>query len=110
MQKELCISYTGPTLPKALECHELVSVGPDIMVLGGFHAEKDTAQSDTLYVMSCRSNNCKWDTLPQKLINARQNFVAISVPKDFLKCQAVKNMYKGFPTYLTILIIKHFFE
>ena len=78
------IYHVGPPLPKTLMDHEMVRVGPDLVVLGGYSDSGGT--SDNLYKLSCSSNICKWETLPQRLKIPRYSFVAIPVPEDFVTC------------------------
>ena len=77
----MCI---GKPLPNALHGHEMVRVGPDLIVLGGKGVE--TGYSDILFKLSCSRSNCNWETLPQKMKNPRFGFVAIAVPDDFITC------------------------
>ena len=67
-----------------LHGHEMVRVGHDLIVLGGLKGLG--GYSDMLLKLSCSSNNCKWETLPQKMKNPRFGFIAIAVPDDFITC------------------------
>ena len=60
----------------------MVSVGQDLIVLGGFSDSGGT--SNSLYKLSCSSNKCNWETLSQKLKTPRSQFVAIPVPDEFI--------------------------
>ena len=63
--------------------------GGDLVVIGGsnkFTSGPDDDYSD-VWRLSCSNgiNNCQWSTLPN-LPAARANFVAITIPDDFVTC------------------------
>ena len=70
----------GPTLPEERYFHEMIRIGRDLIVLGGYRSEH------SLLRLSCSSNICKWETLSQKFEKPRDKFVAIPVPDDFVTC------------------------
>ena len=70
-------------MPKALRSHAIVSIGGEIIVIGGHFVGGETA----LYKLSCYDSNCKWTTLPQKLKFARSSMVAMAIPDDFFNCK-----------------------
>ena len=72
-------------MPKPLYGHSIVSIGGDIIVIGGADSN-EKAQSD-LYKFSCNNGDCQWTNLEQKLQNPRRGMVAMVVPDDFFDCQ-----------------------
>ena len=72
-------------MPKPLSSHALVSIGGDIIVIGGVDSNYDDQSS--LYKLSCNNGDCKWTTLDQKLQKPRSDMVAMVVPDDFFDCQ-----------------------
>ena len=78
----------GPSLPKPLMSLEMVSVGFDLIAIGG--AESifliNSKVSPDLFKLSCTNNICQWETLHQKLKLPRCRFVAIPVPDHFINC------------------------
>ena len=72
----------GPTSPKKLNNHAAVSVGRDLIILGG---RGNTEEEDMqLYKFSCENRNCKWEKLPERLKTQRSNLIAITIPNTFL--------------------------
>ena len=80
--------YVGPALPKTLISHEIVRIGLDLLVLGGFNPNANGIRyySEELFKLSCTNNECEWEKLPQNLTIPRSEFVAIPVPDDFITC------------------------
>ena len=76
--------FAGKPLPKPLYSHAIVSLGGDIIVIGGW--DNDNRQSD-LYKFSCSDGECEWTTMDQKLLKPRSSMVAMVVPDDFFDCQ-----------------------
>ena len=71
-------------MPKGLEGHEMVSIGNDVIVIGG--RDENYKYSDSIYKLSCTINICKLETLQTKLNVARAWFTAIPLPDDFIDC------------------------
>ena len=69
-------------MPKALAGHELVSIGYDLIVIGGW----DGSYSGSIYKLSCSNNVCNWDKLQTELKVPRYEFTAILLPDDFIDC------------------------
>ena len=85
------VSFAGNSLPKELQGHAIVSIGDDIVVIGGFnYYDYDYDYYDdnnyNLYKLSCQNGNCQWTTLPQRLKSARSFMVAMAIPDDFFDC------------------------
>ena len=78
------VSFAGNPLPKKIYGHAIVSIGGDIIVIGG-QDDDDDFQS-TLYKLSCQNEDCQWTTLPQSLKFPRSAMVAIPIPDDFFDC------------------------
>ena len=72
-------------LPHRLFGHEMVRIGYDLIVIGGF-MDGDTEYSGSLFKLTCANHSCQWDTLDQELIYPRSFFVAVAVPDDFVQC------------------------
>ena len=67
-----------------LQGHEMVSIGYDLIVIGGFgYGGND---SGSIYKLSCSNNLCKWDKLPEELKIPRRYFAAIHLPENFIDC------------------------
>ena len=75
-----------PTYPSGLSNHDMVTVGHDLLVIGGRNGTDPDTFSDSLFKLSCTLNLCHWETLFQKLEFPRYDFVAIPVPNDFINC------------------------
>ena len=74
IQTEFVQFCVGPSLNTGLSDHQMVRIGLDLIVLGGFNGSRRTA---ILYKLSCTNNQCEWETLSQKLAIPKDNFVAI---------------------------------
>ena len=72
-------------MPKPLYWHAIVSLGGDIIVIGG-EDSRSKLQLD-LYKLSCSNGECEWTTMEQKLQKPRDSMVAMVVPDDFFDCQ-----------------------
>ena len=70
-------------MPKPLTSHAIVSLGGDIIVIGGY----DPSRSDKMYKLSCSDGECDWTTMDKKLQKTRSRMVAMVVPDDFFDCQ-----------------------
>ena len=87
------LTYVGPNLPLSstswhgIGHQAIVRVGLDLVVLGGQAFTGNYWNSKKMYKLSCRSNTCHWDILPQQLKTGRFKFVAVSVPDDFMQCE-----------------------
>ena len=77
------VSFVGHPLPKLLRGHAIVSIGGDIVVIGG--SDGNDFQS-ALYKLECKNGDCQWTTLPQSLKFARFAMVAMAIPDDFFDC------------------------
>ena len=71
-------------MPVPLRFHEMVSIGDDLIVVGGISLSG--RRSSNLYRLSCRNSDCHWSELPQKLAIAREVLVAIAIPDNFVEC------------------------
>ena len=89
-KSQICSSSTcvGPSLPKPLKGLEMVSVGFDLIAIGGGDSVNliNSGVSPDLFKLSCTYNICQWETLHQKLLIPRREFVAIPVPDHFINC------------------------
>ena len=72
----------GPTSPKKWNNNAAVSVGRDLIILGGrgVNTEEEDKQ---LYKFSCENRNCKWEKLPQRLKMQRSFLIATAIPNTF---------------------------
>ena len=77
------VSFVGNPLPKLLASHAIVSIGGDIIVIGGWD---DINDQSNLYKLSCYNEDCQWTTLPQTLKVHRDDMVAVAIPDDFFDC------------------------
>ena len=77
------VSFVGNPLPKPLKDHAIVSIGGDIIVIGGWD---DINDQSNLYKLSCYNEDCQWTTLPQTLKVHRDDMVAVAIPDDFFDC------------------------
>ena len=90
------LHFIGPELPKT-KCnsssqkqtrarykHQMVRVGYDAIVIGGMDDLDDTC--DSILKLSCNNGTCEWEILPQKLKFPRHDFVAMTIPDDFVMC------------------------
>ena len=77
------VSFAGNPLPKPLNGHAIVTIGGDIIVIGGW--DGDDNQS-ALYKLECKNGDCQWSILPQTLKIARGQMVAMAIPDDFFDC------------------------
>ena len=64
--------------------HEMVSIGYDLIVIGGIPI--GGGYSGSIYKLSCSNNVCKWDKLLTQLKVPRYDFTAIPLPNDFIEC------------------------
>ena len=71
-------------MPKPLAGHEMVSIGYDLVVIGGWRGI--SGNSGSVYKLSCSNNECKWDNLTTELKVPRFSFTAIPLPDDFIEC------------------------
>ena len=78
------VSFAGNPLPKKINSHAIVSIGGDIIVIGGW--DDYLYDQSTLYKLSCQNEDCQWTTLPQSLKFPRRSMVAIAIPDDFFYC------------------------
>ena len=71
----------GPDLPKAMGHFQMIS-SPDqqsVLVIGGYDG---TYRNEILELICNGIHDCQW-TLKQSLVEARQDFVAISIPDSY---------------------------
>ena len=86
-------SFLGNPLPMKLRSHSIVTIGGDIIVIGGVPDDaqcknfQGNAVCKALYKLSCKSGNCQWTTLPQSLEFSRTDMVALAIPDDFFDCK-----------------------
>ena len=62
-------------MPKKLGGHKMVSIGQDLIVIGG----RDRKKSKDIYKFQCHSRICSWQKLKQQLKYARDAFVAMPI-------------------------------
>ena len=97
----ICFYCIGPNFPKwranALSRHQMVNIGPDLIVIGGHSERLKGGYSNDLFKLSCSNNVCDWEILSQKMHIPRYWFVAISVPDDFITCTNCKSGPTGLP-------------
>ena len=68
-------------MPNGLTGHEIVSIGYDLIVIGGFG---DRSYQNSIYKLSCFNHECEWEQLQVDLNIAREYFTAIPLPDNFL--------------------------
>ena len=66
----------GPALPKAMRQSEMVELGENLYIIGGY--SNDGLEKD-IHQLSCISGSCSWMTLTQQLKVANMDLVAIPV-------------------------------
>ena len=65
----------------------MVRIGSDLLVLGGYTSQfSQSTYTKSVYKLSCKNSQCKWETFSQKLAVPRSTFVAIPVPDYFVTC------------------------
>ena len=79
----LSFFVAGPSLPKGLVGQEMVSIGYDLIVIGGYDG---SSRSGSIYKFFCSNHICKWDKLPEELKTPRSFFTAILLPDNFIDC------------------------
>jgi len=67
----------GPDMPRKLVGHKMVSIGQDLIVIGG--ADENLERSKDIFRMKCISRDCSWKKLKQQLKYARRDFVAMPI-------------------------------
>ena len=72
-------------MPRTLYGHGLVTLGKDLLAIGGYSPYSDNVQS-SLYRMSCQNKDCLWYTLSQELKVGRKNFVTMIIPDVLTDC------------------------
>ena len=84
---------SGPTLPIILGGHEMVSIGYDLIVIGGGPKTNGLSGlsglfnfNSLIYKLSCSNHVCKWDKLQEELKTNRGYFTAIPLPDEFIDC------------------------
>jgi len=65
----------GPDMPKKLTGHKMVSIGQDLIVIGG--EDENWELSKDIFRIECISRDCSWKKLKQQLKYGRRDFVAI---------------------------------
>ena len=74
-------------MPKRLHGHEMVSIGYDLIVIGGRSGTHGVDSfSGSFYQLSCSNFVCEWEKLPVELKVPRYVFTAVSLPDDFIEC------------------------
>ena len=91
MHNDILFFVAGPALQTGLFAHEMVSIGYDLVVIGGCNDWLDgqphcQSVSGSFYKLSCSNNLCKWDKLPEELKTPRGWFTAMTLPDDFIEC------------------------
>merc|ERR1712018_487120 len=66
----------GPDMPRKLAGHKMVSIGQDLIVIGG---SKNLLYSKDIFRLECKSRNCSWKKLKQQLKYGRDSFVAMPI-------------------------------
>ena len=84
--KKIYQIFAGPSLPTqfGLFGHEMVSIGYDLIVIGGDIG--GGSFSGSIYKLSCSNFVCKWEKLQMELKVPRARFTAIPLPDDFISC------------------------
>ena len=83
---------SGPTLPKPLQHHAMISFDGDQIIMGGFNIDQypgnppGEAQKD-IYRFSCSNRSCTLTTMTQKLSEGRAGHFAIFVDDDLTNCE-----------------------
>ena len=79
----------GPSLPYAIQGHQMLRVGYDLIIIGGARSSnsrnnKENYLNKSIYRLSCSNKICNWDN---KIWNgARVESVALAIPDDFVEC------------------------
>ena len=68
-------------MPYGLTGHEIVSIGYDLIVIGGFG---EAGYQNSIYKLSCFNLVCEWEQSLVDLNIAREYFTAIPLPDNFL--------------------------
>ena len=64
----------------------MVNFDSSVVVIGGW-SEKNS-YSSSLYKLMCSHDECMWSEMGQKLIAAREMFVAMKIPDEMTNCTA----------------------
>ena len=68
----------------SLEGHSMVNTQGNLVVIGGQSGQDDYLSS--LYQLSCYNGYCQWQEMKQTLKTARSQFVAMTVPENYVDC------------------------
>ena len=79
MSGKTSLILLGPSLPKTLVAHSMVTLDRDLVAIGG--SDGSTYQS-SLYLMACQNKVCEWQIVTQKLKVGRGYFVAMLIPDE----------------------------
>ena len=84
-----CLSYlylftSGPTLPKPLQHHAMLSFGDDQVIIGGYSVNGGAQKY--IYQISCYDRSCTVTMMTQKLYEGRAGHIAILVDDDLTDC------------------------
>ena len=71
---------SGPALPKTLARHSSLSLGNDLIVVGGYSSSDGYHYSSSIYKLTCMSGQFTWEEMDMKLQTARDQFVADFIP------------------------------
>ena len=95
----------GPSLPKTLGGHAMVTLDKDIVVIGGMSSDGSQYQS-SLYILSCHNKGCGWTTMTQTLQVARSSHVAMLIPDELTDCsKKLSNIYLKIKTFSNNLFV-----
>ena len=87
--KYLLSFIEGPDLPKLLYGHSSVTLGKELIILGGKHGACLSCYSSSIYKMSCDDGRfSRWIEMEVKLKTPRAWFVASFIPNDLIDSQS----------------------
>ena len=86
-EANLKTQLTGPSLPRALASHEMVSLGNRLITMGGYnYGEEFGGFQNIMFQFECSNLNCQWKQMAQTLDYARRDFVAMLIPNELTDC------------------------
>ena len=71
---------SGPALPKTLAGHSSLTLGNDLIVVGGESSTGGVHFSASIYKLTCNDGKFTWEEMDVKLQTARIWFVADFIP------------------------------
>ena len=76
---DILLIYVGPSLPKRIWGHSIVTLHMDLVVIGGI-------DSSVLYRFTCDQGQCQWHQMNSELKIPRSQFVAMAIPDELVNC------------------------